>query len=61
VRAIAYLDAGSTSMIAGAIAAGGAAVVVFFKTQFHRVGGVFKRKSATKDASAAVDATPDEA
>ena len=61
MRAIAYLDAGSTSMIAGAIAAGGAAIVVFFKTQAHRVGGVFKRKSTPKDASAAVDAAPEEA
>ena len=61
MRAIAYLDAGSTSMIAGAIAAGGAAIVVFFKSGFHKVGRVFKRKAAPPDASAAVDAAPEEA
>jgi hypothetical protein len=59
VRAIAYLDANSGSLIAGAIAAGGAAFAVFFKTGLHRVTRVFKRKP--KRAETAVVTPPEEA
>jgi hypothetical protein len=52
VRAIAYLDANSGSLIAGAIAAGGAAFAVFFKTGLHRVTRVFKRKPQGPETAA---------
>jgi hypothetical protein len=54
-QVVAYLDPGSGSMIAGAIAAGFAGMVVVFKTNARRVTGVFSRKnrSAEVDAPAA--------
>ena len=54
MRTIAYLDANSGSLIAGAIAAGAAGFAVFFKQGLHRFTGVFKRKPAADDAAAAV-------
>ena len=59
MRAIAYLDANSGSLIAGAIAAGGAAFAVFFKTGLHRVTRVFKRKPQGQET--AIATPPEEA
>ena len=61
MRVIAYLDANSGSLIAGAIAAGGAAFAVFFKTGFHRVTRVFRRKSRSEEKAPAVVTPPEEA
>lgn len=61
MRTIAYLDANSGSLIAGAIAAGGAAFAVFFKSGLHRVTRVFKRKPQVQETTAAVVTPPDEA
>ena len=61
MRVIAYLDANSGSLIAGAIAAGGAAFAVFFKSGLHRVTRIFKRKPAGPDTTAAVVTPPEEA
>jgi hypothetical protein len=51
-----YLDAGSGSMIAGAIAAGAATIVMFFRHGANKVAGVFspKRRKAAAAAKAAV-------
>jgi hypothetical protein len=51
VRTIAYLDANSGSLIGGAIAAGGAALIVFFKSRMHRFTRVFRRKAGSREAS----------
>ncbi len=61
MRTIAYLDANSGSLIAGAIAAGGAAFAVFFKSGLHRMTGVFKRKSRGQEAAPAVVTPPEKA
>jgi hypothetical protein len=61
VRAIAYLDANSGSLIAGAIAAGGAAFAVFFKTGLHRVTRIFKRKAPHQQPAPAPVTPPEEA
>jgi hypothetical protein len=56
VRLIGYLDAGSGSMIASAIAAGGAGIAVLFKVGFRRVTGVFspkRRRAAAAERAAA--------
>ena len=60
MRAIAYLDANSGSLIAGAIAAGGAAFAVFFKTGLHRVTRIFKRKAAPQQQPTPAPVTPPE-
>ncbi len=46
---IAYLDPGSGSMIAGAVAAGAAGVAVAARTMAHRLRSPFRRKSAGTD------------
>ena len=46
-----YLDAGSGSMIVGAVAAGAAGVFVAAKVGLRRVGGVFSRKSGDLEVS----------
>jgi hypothetical protein len=55
VRALAYLDAGSGSMIASAIAAGAAGFIMVFKVGFSKIFGVFspKRRRAIAAAKAA--------
>jgi predicted outer membrane repeat protein len=60
VRTIAYLDANSGSLIGGAIAAGGAAVVVFLKTRTYRFTRVFRRRSGTREAASAKVTSPEE-
>jgi hypothetical protein len=60
VRTIAYLDANSGSLIGGAIAAGGAAVVVFLKTRMHGFTRLFRRKSGTGKAAPATVTPPEE-
>ena len=59
MRILSYLDPGSGSMIASAIAAGFAGFVVVFKVGARRVTGVFSRKSrgATAEAHPADDET----
>ena len=47
-----YLDAGSGSMIVGAVAAGAAGVFVAAKVGLRRVGGVFSRKGGDLEAVA---------
>jgi hypothetical protein len=61
VRTIAYLDANSGSLIAGAIAAGGAAFAVFFKTRLHQVTRIFKRKGPEQETTASAATPPEEA
>jgi hypothetical protein len=60
VRTIAYLDANSGSLIGGAIAAGGAAVVVFLKTRTYRLTRLFRRRSGTGEAASANVSSPEE-
>jgi hypothetical protein len=50
-----YLDAGSGSMIASAIAAGGAGIAVLVKVGFRRFTGLFspKRRREAAEARAA--------
>ncbi len=62
-----YLDAGSGSMIVGAVAAGAAGVFVAAKVGLRRVGGVFSRKGGdleappeTTPAATGADASTDE-
>jgi hypothetical protein len=57
---IAYLDANSGSLIGGAIAAGGAAVVVFLKARTHRLTRLFRRRSGTREAASANVTPPEE-
>jgi hypothetical protein len=54
MRTLAYLDAGSGSLIASAIVAGFAGVAVVFKTGFRRLGRLLspKRRRAARDAEA---------
>lgn len=49
-----YLDPGSTSMVASAIAAGFAGIVVVFKSGGRRIFGLFspKRRKAAAEARA---------
>jgi hypothetical protein len=47
-----YLDAGSTSMIASAIAAGAAGFVMVFKVGFGKIVGVFSPKKRRAMAAA---------
>ena len=55
---VAYLDSGSTSMLVGAVAAGGAAVAVAAKVGWRRATGVFRGKSGDADtATEPADAT----
>jgi hypothetical protein len=44
MRILSYLDPGSGSMIASAIAAGFAGIVIVFKVGARRVTGTFSRK-----------------
>ena len=60
VRTIAYLDANSGSLIGGAIAAGGAAVVVFLKTRMHGFTRLFRGRSRSREAASANVAPPEE-
>lgn len=60
MRTIAYLDANSGSLIGGAIAAGGAAVVVFLKARTHRLARLFRRGSGTGEAASANVTSPEE-
>ncbi len=53
---LAYLDAGSGSLIASLFVGGFAAMAVFFKMQFHRFTGVFSRKGAVGSTP---EVTPD--
>jgi len=55
---LAYLDAGSGSLIASAIVAGFAGVAVVFKTGFRKVGLLFspKRRREAKQAREAEEA-----
>lgn len=46
---LAYLDPGSGSMIAGAVAAGAAGVAVAARSMAHRLRGPFRRKAADAD------------
>ena len=59
MRVIGYLDAGSGSMIASAIAAGAAGFIMVFKVGFGKVFGVFspKRRKAMAAAKAAAAET----
>lgn len=61
MRTIAYLDANSGSLIAGAIAAGAAGFAVFFKSGMRRFTGVFKRKPQAQDSPATAVTPPEEA
>jgi hypothetical protein len=60
VHTIAYLDANSGSLIGGAIAAGGAAMVVFLKSRTHRLTRLFRRRSRTREAASANVTPPEE-
>jgi hypothetical protein len=57
VRLMAYLDAGSGSMIASAIAAGGAGIAVLFKVGWRRMLMLFspKRRREARAAAAAAE------
>ena len=61
MRVLGYLDAGSGSMVVGAIAAGAAGAVVAAKVGWRRMAGAFTRKGdalespAGPGASGAVD------
>lgn len=57
MRSLAYLDAGSVSMVASAIVAGVAGIAVVMKMGFRRFLGVFsKKQKATFDAEQAARA-----
>ena len=58
MRTIAYLDANSGSLIAGAIAAGAAGFAVFFKSGLRRFTSVFKRKQPVQDSPATAATAP---
>ena len=60
MRTIAYLDANSGSLIGGAIAAGGAAVVVFLKARTHRLTRLLRRGSGSGEAASANVTSPEE-
>jgi hypothetical protein len=45
---LAYLDANSGSMIAAALAGGGAGVIVLFRMYGYRILGVFSKRYRTK-------------
>ena len=55
MRTLAYLDAGSGSLIASAIVAGFAGIAVVFKTGFGKIGMLFspKRRREAKEAKLA--------
>ena len=61
MRVIGYLDAGSGSMIASAIAAGAAGFIMVFKVGFGKIFGVFspkRRKAMAAAKAAAVEPAP---
>lgn len=60
VRVVGYLDAGSVSMLASAIAGAAAALVMFFKAGFGKVFGRLspKRRRAAAAAQAAATDQP---
>ncbi len=49
---LSYLDPGTGSMIAAALAGGVAGLGVFFKMYWHRLAGVFSRKHRAAAAEA---------
>jgi hypothetical protein len=49
----AYLDAGSGSMLAAAVAGGAAGIAVLFRVYWHRFLGLFSRKHRTAADEAA--------
>ena len=57
MRVIGYLDAGSGSMIASAIAAGAAGFIMVFKVGVGKVFGVFSPKKRRAMAAAKAAAT----
>jgi hypothetical protein len=60
VRVIGYLDAGSGSMIASAIAAGAAGFIMVFKVGAGRVFGMFSPKRRREMAAAKAAAVTEE-
>jgi hypothetical protein len=56
---VAYLDASSGSMIAGAIAAGFAGIAVVFKVGWRRMVGVVSPKARAEAKAAAAAQTAD--
>jgi hypothetical protein len=60
VRVIGYLDAGSGSMIASAIAAGAAGFIMVFRVGFGKIVGVFSPKRRRAMAAAKAAATTEE-
>jgi hypothetical protein len=60
MRTIAYLDANSGSLIGGAIAAGGAAVVVLLKSRMHRFMRLFRGRSGSREAAPTIVTPPEE-
>ena len=59
VRLVAYLDANSGSMIAGAIAAGFAGIAVVFKVGWRRFVAFFSPKARAEAKAAAAAKTAD--
>lgn len=55
---VGYLDAGSGSMIVGAVAAGAAGVAVAAKVGWKRMTGVLSRKGDDVESVAGSDAEP---
>ena len=54
---VAYLDAGSTSMFVGAVAAAGAGVAVAAKVGWRRVAGAFSPKKSSLEPQDSTVAT----
>jgi hypothetical protein len=50
---LSYLDAGSASMLAAAVAGGAAGIVVLLRVYWHRVLGVFSKKHRVRADEAA--------
>ena len=48
---LAYLDAGSSSMIVSAVVAGAAGISVFFKLGWRRLTGAFRKQSVASTAA----------
>jgi len=49
---LAYIDAGSGSLIIQALVAGAAGVAVFLKLGWRRITGTFRRQASAQSASA---------
>ncbi len=56
---LSYLDPGTGSMIAAALAGGVAGMFVFFKMYWHRFLGVFSRKHRARAEEARAQLVPD--